>query len=100
MSSYNGSERRMSQDELLGYMKGKLEALQLEMNEFKNHFRHHAAKEEADRVAILAAIADLKKASSIRHGFILAAKFVGIGAVFILTASIGDIIMAVKRLFS
>jgi len=81
-------------------MKGKLESLQSEVTEFKDSFRHHSEAEEADRAAILAAIADLKKASSIRHGFIMAMKFAGVGLVFLVTASMGDIILAFKRLFS
>ena len=97
---HHGEERRMAQDELLGYMKGKLESLQFEITEFKEHFHRHAAKEEEDRKAVLSAIADLKKSGSIRHGMIKALKAMGLGFVFIVTFNLGDIATIVKKMFN
>ncbi|MDB4302180.1 hypothetical protein N9924_01295 [bacterium] len=50
---YEGEERRMSQDEQLGYIRSKMESLQGEVTEFKTDQKSHHGKEEHDRERIL-----------------------------------------------
>lgn len=61
-SNWDGSERRdvVSQDEQLGYIRGKVEGVQSELTDFKDDMKtmmkDHIEKEEEDRAEFLAAI--------------------------------------------
>ena len=60
MSEHKGVERRMSQDEQLGYIRSKVEGVQKELTDFKLHMANQRLAEIADRKEVLAKLDNIR----------------------------------------
>jgi hypothetical protein len=91
ISGYAGQERRVSQDEQLGYIRGRVDSLQNELKEFKDRHVAHIEKEEERQEDLIKEIRSMKEQLSFYRHVVWTLKAAGITIAAVLTMKLGDI---------
>lgn len=98
-----GEERRMSQDEQLGYITSKVESLQGEVSEFKDSHKEHIMKEQLYRDKIFSKLEDIQTTQNVIKAEITMYKkvfrVVVASIITVSTLAFGDLIKFIKGIF-
>lgn len=96
INDWSGKERRVSQDEQLGYIRGQVESIQKELTEFKNEVRTalhtHFEEEREERAQIQ------QKLDVYWNLYLLARGFV-LGLLVIVAAKYESLLDLIKQLW-
>ena len=86
-----GMERRVHQDEQLGYIRGRVDSLQSEISEFKDIHKSHTEDEEKRQDAMIAEMRQMREQLSFYRHVLWTMKAAGITVAAVLTMKAGDI---------
>lgn len=89
--NYPNGERRVHQDEQLGYIRGRVDSLQNELSEFKDTHVAHIEKEEERQEHLIEEIRSMREQLSFYRHVIWTLKAAGITIAAIVSFKIGDI---------